>query len=58
MWAELFVENADHLTKDIESLIREMRKLQAAIAARDEKLTRQLLADGSAIKESLDNKTS
>lgn len=53
MWAELFLENGDNLTMEIDSLIKELQKYSEAIKTGDREKLTQLLDDGSKIKESI-----
>lgn len=53
MWAELFLENGDNLTMEIDSLIKELQKYSEAIKTGDREKLTALLEDGSKIKESI-----
>lgn len=53
MWAELFIENANELLKEIDELQKNVGAVRAAIATRDEDTLRALLKDGSDKKERL-----
>ncbi len=57
MWSELFVENKEHLTAELDSLIGELQKYRDAIAAGDTDAVRELLKDGREIKERIDGGT-
>lgn len=54
MWAELFVQNADYLTKELDGLIEELGKYRNAVKNRDEETLRELLAEGRRCKEAVD----
>ncbi len=53
MWAELFIENGDILTAEIDELIQNMLEIKHAVNTQDEPLLRSLLKKGSDIKEKL-----
>lgn len=53
MWAELFMENSDNITFEIDNIIAELQKYSDAIKAGDEVALEQLLAEGTKIKESI-----
>lgn len=53
MWTELFLENGDNLTKEIDTLIKELQKYSDAIKAGDRETLIRLLDEGSKIKESI-----
>ena len=46
MWTELFLDDADYLTKELGELIRHLTEYQAALEARDAEKLRALLKDG------------
>ena len=46
MWAELFCENADNLTAELDGLLAQLSAFRAAVAARDEQTLTQLLREG------------
>ncbi len=50
MWAELFLENADFLSRDIDIIVEELTRVRAAIEKGDEAELRSLLKQGSDIK--------
>ena len=54
MWTELFLENGECLTQEIDNLISELQKYRDAIAAGDEKELWNLLDEGRRIKEEVD----
>ena len=54
MWTELFLENGECLTQEIDNLIGELQKYRDAIAAGDEKELWNLLDEGRRIKEEVD----
>ncbi len=50
MWTELFLENSDNLTKELDQLIENLQQYRNAIANEDEARLRQLLEDGRQTK--------
>lgn len=50
MWTELFLENSDNLTKELDLLIENLQQYRDAIAEEDEARLRQLLEDGRQTK--------
>ena len=54
MWTELFLENGDNLTAEIDGIIGELKKYSDAIKNKDRKELERLLDEGSKIKESID----
>jgi prephenate dehydrogenase len=53
MWAELFMENSDNITFEIDNIIAELQKYSDAIKEGDTEALEQLLAEGTKIKESI-----
>lgn len=53
MWAELFMENEENITFEIENLIKELQKYSDAIKNGDREELEKLLAEGTKIKESI-----
>lgn len=53
MWAELFMENRDNITFEIENLIKELQKYGDAIKKGNREELENLLAEGTKIKESI-----
>lgn len=53
MWAELFLENSDNITFEIENLIAELQKYSNAIKEGNREELENLLAEGTKIKESI-----
>lgn len=51
MWTELFLENADFLTKEIDRIADELKKYSDAIKAKDAKTLCELLKEGRIAKE-------
>lgn len=51
MWCELFLENKEHLLKELDLLINSLHEYRDAIAADDAVLLRGLLRDGRIAKE-------
>lgn len=56
MWSMLFVENKEHLTAELDTLIAELTKYRDAIAAGDRDEVRSLLKDGRIRKQQIDGK--
>ena len=56
MWSELFVENKEHLTAELDTLIASLTAYRDAIRDGDVDTTRSLLKDGREAKESIDGK--
>lgn len=54
MWSELFMENKDNLTKEIDMLIDELTKYRDAMNEGDQKRLTELLRDGRIAKEIAD----
>ncbi len=54
MWTDLFIENSDYLTAEVDGIIRELRKYRDAISRRDEKTLWALLEEGRVRKEEVD----
>jgi prephenate dehydrogenase len=53
MWAELFLDNREALTEELDTLIGNLKEIRDAIDARDEETLRSLLKDGRLVKERL-----
>jgi prephenate dehydrogenase len=56
MWAELFLDNADHLTEEIDGLIQRLGEYKKAILAGDRDTLVRLLDEGRRRKEGIDKK--
>lgn len=54
MWAELFIENAPNLSKEIEILIAELEKYKKAVESKDFEQLKNLLREGREIKERIE----
>lgn len=54
MWAQLFLENVDNLTFEIENMIENLEKYKEAISSQNKEELMALLEEGSRIKEELD----
>lgn len=54
MWTELFLDNAEHLTNELDHLIRSLQEYRDAIAAGDEQTLCRLLREGRERKEAID----
>lgn len=52
MWTELFLDDADYLTKEVDELIRHLTEYQEALQARDAERLHALLKDGREKKAS------
>lgn len=53
MWTELFLDNREALTEELDTLIGNLREIRDAIDARDKETLRSLLRDGRLVKERL-----
>ncbi len=56
MWSMLFVENKEHLTAELDTLIHSLTEYREAIAAGDTERVRTLLRDGRIQKQEIDGK--
>lgn len=56
MWTELFLEDADNLSREIGCLIGHLQEYKDAIDARDSKHLRELLADGDHRKREIEGR--
>ncbi|NDO38816.1 prephenate dehydrogenase [Anaerotruncus colihominis] len=54
MWTELFLDNADDLCCEIDTIISHLQEFKTAVAAHDGETLYRLLDEGRAIKEALD----
>lgn len=54
MWTELFLEDGEHLSREIGILIDNLQQYKDAIDTRDDERLMQLLADGDRIKREID----
>ncbi len=54
MWSELFIDNGDNLSHEIESLITELSKYNEAIKNKDFDALKELLKQGRELKEQID----
>ena len=54
MWTELFIDNGDNLSNEIESLINELAKYNDAIKSKDFEALKKLLREGRELKEQID----
>ena len=54
MWAELFIDNGDNLSNEIESLISELSRYNDAIKNKDFDALRDILKEGRELKEEID----
>lgn len=55
MWSELMIQNADYLADEIEIIANALNKYRSALINRDRSELRELLAEGDAIKRTLDD---
>lgn len=53
MWAELFLDNREALTEELDTLIGNLREIRDAVGRHDEEGLRSLLREGRLIKERL-----
>ena len=58
MWTELFLENADPLSEEIECLIEHLKEYRDAIRSKDAYTLRQLLKEGRECKAKADGASS
>ena len=59
MWADLFLENSDNLTRELDSIISSLQEYRRAMSSNDREELRRLLEEGRLAKESIDgHKTS
>ncbi len=56
MWAELFLENSDALTDELDSYIRSLNEYRNALAAHDKTALTALLEEGRRLKEEVDGR--
>jgi prephenate dehydrogenase len=56
MWAELCLENSDHLMKELDGLMEQLGAYRSAIAAGDRETLRCLLDEGKRRKEEVDGR--
>ena len=54
MWAELFLENKEHILFELDTLVESLQKYQTAIANDDEAALVSLLDEGKRRKEEID----
>jgi len=54
MWAELFLENKEHLLKELDTFVASINEYKAAILAEDQQKLVQLLEEGRQIKREVD----
>lgn len=56
MWTELFLQNKDFLSAEIDFLCESLKKYSSAIKTGDDKTLKELLAEGRRIKEKVDGR--
>jgi prephenate dehydrogenase len=56
MWAELFLENRDHLLHELDLFLASLAEYRDAIQAGDSEKLQSLLRDGKRLKEEVDRK--
>ena len=56
MWCELFLDNADYLSREIGIIIDNLQQYKDSIDARDAEHLEQLLADGDRIKREIEDR--
>ncbi len=54
LWTELFLENRDNLTRELDNFIAQVAAYRAALAADDGEQLKALLAEGRRLKEEVD----
>ena len=54
MWAELFLENGDHLLQELDTCLQALNQYRHAIAEKDSEELIRLLAEGVQAKEAAD----
>ncbi len=54
MWSELFLENTEHLTAEIDGMMEHLQAFRDAVAAKDEEKLLALLREGRELKELAD----
>ncbi|MDO4741210.1 MAG: prephenate dehydrogenase/arogenate dehydrogenase family protein, partial [Eubacteriales bacterium] len=54
MWTELFLENSEYLSEELDCFIDTMQRMRDAIAAKDRQGLYDMLAEGSRIKKEVD----
>lgn len=54
MWSELFLENAGHLTEEIDGMMTHLQAFRDAVASKDEERLLALLREGRQLKEMAD----
>jgi len=54
MWSELFLENTEHLTAEIDGMIEHLQAFRDAVAGKDEEKLLSLLKEGRELKELAD----
>ena len=54
MWAELFLENREHLLTELTGLMARLDEYRAALEDRDQSRLRELLREGRLAKERVD----
>ena len=53
MWTEIFIENGDFLSAEIDTLIENLKKYSTAVKAKDENTLRSLLVEGKESKQTV-----
>jgi prephenate dehydrogenase len=56
MWTQLFLENSDNLSFELDHLIASLQEFRDAIFSGDAKKLESLLAEGRKLKEKVDGK--
>ncbi|HCU08290.1 MAG TPA: prephenate dehydrogenase/arogenate dehydrogenase family protein [Clostridiales bacterium] len=54
MWSELFLENAEHLTEEIDGMLAHLQEFREAVAGKDREKLTALLREGRELKELAD----
>ncbi|MEE0519612.1 prephenate dehydrogenase [Slackia sp.] len=56
MWTELFLDNADNLVEELDSVVEQLRRYREALALHDEETLKTLIEEGSAAKLKADGR--
>ena len=56
MWTELFLDNADHLGRELDVIIENLSAYRDALAERDAERLEGLLAEGDRIKREIEGR--
>ena len=56
MWTELFLDNADNLVEELDSVVEQLRLYREALASHDEETLKALIEEGSVAKLKADGR--